>query len=289
MALVLAFMPAVETRAATYPKVMITSATVDDSELIITIANMSSNTNVSDVLVSFAENDDIVLPAEGKSNQAYISDIKAGYQVEITFPVTINGAGKSAAKVDFDIQYAVPVGEGNFIQQSNKASISLDLTTAKNSLAITNLSIPREGYLYEKGLLSFTYSNSSAEDINDLKVTVTGLNNGTPQTYSIGNVKTKKSGYFETYLDFNTSGNREVGISYSYTTATGEEVSSSDIITYISVSERIVAVPDVSVQEDQSEVAQSTGFNMGYVFIGIAGLLVVICAILAITSARKNK
>lgn len=289
LALVVLLMPSVKAEAASIsnPKVVVEKVDFKDSIMTVTLTNMSHSVNVSDVLLTYESEKDVVVPVDGQANQAYIDAIAAGASATVEFPVAVKNAGSTSTRVDFNIEY---VDSATDVQKSNKAFTVLDLTSVSGNLTISNVSFPREGYLYEKGLVSFTYKNATDSDISDLKLIVSGLNDGGVETYNVGDVKAKKTGYFETYLSFNTLGSRDVVVAYSYTTADGEDIVSEGTIYSTYVSERITEDTKPVVTDEPTDTdTNQKDFNMSYVFIGLAGLLVIICIIIAVTSARKNK
>lgn len=289
MTVVLLLMPSLKAEAAsiTNPKVIIEQVDFKDSVITVKLANKSNSVAVTDVLVSYGAEKDVVVPVDGQSNQAFVSSIKASGVETVEFPVVIKTVGNTSAKVEFTIEYVVA---SNDAQKSNRSFIMLDLTSAGGNLTISNVSFPREGYLYEKGLVSFTYKNATDSDISDLKLIVSGLNDGNVETYSVGDVKAKKNGYYETYVSFNTLGNRDAVVAYSYTTADGEEVISEGTLYSTYVSEKITSSTDsIATVNPSDDSNEKSGLNVSFIFIAIAGVLVVICAILAINSTRKNK
>lgn len=289
LAVVLLMMPSVKVEAASVsnPKVIVEKVAFNESIISVTLKNMSTTADVTDVLLTYASEKDVVVPMDGLSNQVFIASIKASDSVTVDLPVTVKNAGSTSAKVEFNIEYVVA---SNDSQKSNQAFIMLDLSTAGGSITVSNVSFPREGYLYEKGLVSLTYKNATDADITDLKLIVSGLNGDNIEVYNIGDVKAKKTGYFETYLSFNTAGTRNVVLAYSYTTSDGEEVISEGTVYSTDVTEKKVEVvnPVADTNDEKVEPIQPR-FNMSYVFIGLAGVLVTICIVLVVISFRKKK
>lgn len=289
LAIVILMVPSVKVEASSInnPKVVIEQVDFSDSVITVTLANKSNSVAVTDVLLSYEADKDVVVPADGQSNQAFISSIKASGTATIELPVVIKAGGNTSAKVEFTIEYVVSSTD---VSKSNKSFIMLDLTSAGGNLTVSNVSFPREGYLYEKGLVSFTYKNTTESDISDLKLIVSGLNDGNVETYTVGDVKAKKTGYFETYVSFNTVGNRDVVVAYSYETADGETVFTDGTLYSTYVSEKAsVTVDPIATAYPTQDNDEGKGFNVSFIFIGLAGVLVVICVILAINSTKKNK
>lgn len=287
VAVVLLMLPSVKAEAAsiTNPKVVVEKVDFKDSVINVTLANKSNSVAVTDVLLSYESEKDVVVPVNGQSNQVFVSTIKANDSVTVELPVLVKNSGATAAKVEFKIEYVVASTD---VQKSSNSFIMLDLSSVGGNLTISNISFPSEGYLYEKGLVSFTYKNATDSDITGLKLMVSGLNDGNVEIYNVGDVKAKKTGYYETYLSFNTLGARDVVVAYAYTTSEGEEVVSEGTIYSTYVSERMTETVIPSTQPTEESNVEK-GFNISYVFIGLAGILVVICAVLAINSTRKNK
>lgn len=289
MAVILLMMPSVKAEASSMnnPKVVIKEVNYKDSVITVTLANMSSSVAVTDVLLSYEAEKDVVVPADGQSNQAFVSSIKASGTTTVELPVVVKSVGNTSAKVKFNIEYVVSSTD---VQKSNSSFIMLDLSTAGGNLTVSNVSFPQDGYLYEKGLVSFTYKNTTESDISDFKLIVSGLNDGNVETYTVGDVKAKKNGYFETYVSFNTVGNREVVVAFSYVTAEGDEVFTDGTLYSTHVSEKITdAVSPISGVDASADSTEETKLNISYLFLGLAGIAVIICAVLAITGARKNK
>lgn len=287
VAVVLLMLPSVKAEAAsiTNPKVIVEKVDFKDSIINVTLANKSNSVAVTDVLLSYESEKDVVVPVNGQSNQVFVSTIKANDSVTVELPILVKNSGATSAKVEFKIEYVVASTD---VQKSSDSFIMLDLSSVGGNLTISNVSFPGEGYLYEKGLVSFTYKNATDSDITGLKLMVSGLNDGNVEIYNVGDVKANKTGYYETYLSFNTVGNRDVVVAYAYTTVDGEEIISEGTIYSTYVSEKLTETV-VPTTEPTTETATNGGFNISYVFIGLAGILVVICAVLAINSTRKNK
>lgn len=289
-----------EAASVSYPKIVVESVTTDGNKVFIgdevplhvTLKNMSNKVAVTEVLLTYSSEEDVIVPIEGQSNQVFVSEIKAGEEMAADFSVKVTETKDTFAKINFDIKYVITVfddlGRPSYSQQTNSSYAVLDIYSEEKVLTISNLSVPVDGALYEKGLISFNYANTATTDITDFKVTVAGLNDNEPEVFSIGDIKSKKTGYFENYITYSVTGNRTVSITFSYTNSDGEEIV-SDVAQFVtSVYEKTVTAPDVeNVEEDNLD--ETRGVNLSLVFLGIACILGLMCIFFALSNARKNK
>lgn len=266
-----------------YPKVIITEYSTpddmkegEDTVLTITIKNTSTKTDVKDILVSLSSASSTIMPVEGKSNQAYIAEIKKGASYDLELPVIIDSAGNKYkyAQANISIIYSAE----NNVSFSNSVTLSIPFEHI-SSLMVNNIYMAQTAVAGTSSLANIAYTNNGGTDIETVTLYVEG--DGFNGKYSLPAVKAGGSNYADVYLLFTEPGNYNVSTRIVFTDEIGNSFEMKGGSHAISVAPMPTQAPA------QTEEPAPGGMDMYKIFLYIA-IIAVLGTVITIV-VRKSK
>ncbi len=297
MALLLIVMVGVHTleaKAATKPQVIISSYTLDDeiefgkeTNLHLNITNESGRVGVKGILITYVSENNTIVPAQGKSNQVYITSIEPGQTTAVDVPVVFNNSGDFFGQASFTIEYSVENRE----PFTNQSYIVFPFTES-GVLDIKNVNVATNASIGAKSLVGVNYTNNSESLIRGVKLVVSGDVEGERVETKLGDVTAQRNGYFETYVVYKHEGANKIKISLVYEDEKENSyvANGGEYTVMVSKDNDVVDEGRGSGVADNGQSENNSNVDMHKFFIGLAIILVVVLVVVAIVQVvRKRK
>ncbi|MBE5905178.1 MAG: hypothetical protein E7277_00090 [Lachnospiraceae bacterium] len=297
MALLLMVMVGVHTleaKAATKPQVIISSYTLDDeiefgkeTNLHLNITNESGRVGVKGILITYVSENNTIVPAQGKSNQVYITSIEPGKTAAVDVPVVFNNSGDFFGQASFTIEYSVENRE----PFTNQSYIVFPFTES-GVLDIKNVNVATNASIGAKSLVGVNYTNNSESLIRGVKLVVSGDVEGERVETKLGDVTAQRNGYFETYVVYKHEGANKIKISLVYEDEKENSyvANGGEYTVMVSKDNDVVDEGRGSGVTDNGQSENNSNVDMHKFFIGLAIILVVVLVVVAIVQVvRKRK
>ena len=159
----------------------------------------------------------MVFPAYGIDNQFFIGTLEGGASTTIEVPV-VTTSQLTGEYVDLTCSLIYEIGGNKITNASNMALPTQNIS----AVAVSAVDVSTHASLNGKSLLSITYSNNSAENINDAVLSVEGNVSETTRIIDLGSIVAGKSYTKDCYVIFTETGEQTITINLKYTNGNGD-------------------------------------------------------------------
>lgn len=277
--------------ATTKPQVVVSEYSLseefqygEETTIKVSLKNMSKESKVNGVLVTYNSANNSVIPAKGTSNQVYIEQIGAGQLQMLEIPVVILESSDGYGSMNFSMEY---MADGqNLLTNSSYIAFPLGL----NLLTVNTINVITNTTVGAASLVSVGFENSKTEEIQDVRLVISGDVENGEQTKNIGTVSAGQNKFAETSVTYDTAGTKNISVSLAFNDLNGNShvVSIGDYQVTVTdgTGENVQQTPE-SGTEDPS--TNGLSFNLSIIFLGLAIVLIIILVLLVIVGSRKKR
>jgi hypothetical protein len=237
------------------------------------IKNANKHSAVTGLVAVVSSSSGLIYPKYGIDNQFVVGSLAGGASATIEIPVV--AASKLAGEyVDFTCNLNYAIGG---VKLSNSSTMILP-TQNMSAVVINTIDMSANASLNGKSLLSISYSNNSAENVNDAVLVVTGSVSNETRLIDLGSVAAGKSYNKDCFITFTETGEQTVTIALEYTTGNGERVE-HELGSYI-----------VNVVEQNAPDQTAGALNPVFILVGriVSVVAVLVAAIVIFVYVKKR-
>lgn len=244
-----------------------------EANVSLTLQNTNKSVGVIDLVISVSSDSGKVYPKYGDDNQFYVGDLGAGEATTVTIPIVIDSSF-SGDYVDFNCNMTY-VMSGKKI--TNSSTMTLPALSAE-VISVNSLEVSAHAVKNNQSLLSISYSNKGADNINDAVVVVEGSVSEATKEIDLGTVAAGKAYNKDCNIIYTESGEQTVTIMLKYTDVNGEQVQ-SDLGTF-----------RVTVAEENASTIIEKEKNPYLVWIGrgISAVALIIAVVASLLYIKKH-
>lgn len=205
----------------------------------LTLVNANTYTAANNLVIIVNSNSGMIYPTYGNDNQYYIGKLEAGKKTELEVPMIAN-SNLTGDYIDLSCNM-IYESAGNRI---NNTSTMVLPTQNISNIVVSSIDVSAHGTLNGKSLLSISYANNSAGNINDAVLRVDGNVSDTTKDIELGTIIAGKSYTKDCNVIFTESGAQTISIKLIYTDINGQSIE-SDLGTFnVTVGEESGSVLD---------------------------------------------
>lgn len=180
-------------------------------ELMLTLKNTSDKDDVYSVLLTGRDNNGLIEPVYGGTNQQYVDKIPAGKEKVVTFKLML-ASRATTDKISYTINREFVDKQNG--QYNNDAIINIPVK--KNlSMKIQNYVIPKVVQVDKSTKINITYENNSNNRLSNIVLTVSG-SGIEKQTINLDDLSPNTVAYKDVSVEFDKIGKQTVNMSISY-------------------------------------------------------------------------
>ena len=184
----------------------------------LTLHNTGASASANSVMMTISSESGMVYPVYGNDNQVYVGNIGAGRSKEVSIPLTI-GSNFMGDSVDLTCQFDYETAGA---QMTNSATLIIP-KSGGSTIGVKTISVSSHAIVNGKSLLSISYVNQSASNINDARLVVDGNVSKNSKNIKLDTIYSGKSYTEDFYVTFKKAGEQTVNVKLVYTDADGEE------------------------------------------------------------------
>lgn len=197
-----------------------TVAPGQDVTLRVDISNHGRYTRAQNITVSVVNNQGVVFPMEGKSNQAVIGNMDAQESLSIEMELTI--AEDIGKETQLTLVFYFVYMDVSIAEASNESYISIPIEEVC-SLGIDKLDLSDNCYKEENAILSSTIMNDGNAAVENAVLHVTGNVEGGSYEYELGNIGQGATRFYDHSIRFLQDGAQQIEAYLSYFDGNGNE------------------------------------------------------------------
>ena len=162
-------------------------------------------------------------------------------------------------------------------------------------MVVKSVNVPGEVSLTGTSLVSAYFLNASDKDMFNTELVITGEIAGGEKTASLGTVSAKRNAYGETYVSFESVGNKVINLSIRYEDANGEnheetigqyQLSVSDTSS-VNTSVTSVSTSDSINNNNNGAIGNMSMATLLLIASGVIVLIIIVVVIINVTRKRK--
>lgn len=221
----------------------------DDFTLVFTLKNASQSYNISNLKIVARSDGGVFIPQYGTTNQFYIQSLPAQQEEEITYSL------KAASEKSGDYELNLFLEYENDLGQMFTETIMLWLPISNSaSIEIDSLVVPGRAEIGNKVPVSVRFTNTSSEDIANVKLVIEGDIEGEKVEFAMGELRAGKTNFVDHKIVFTDTGEKILNV-YFICTYKNNHVYEADPI------EVAVSVEDNSLQTGITGANDSAGLT----------------------------
>ena len=180
--------------------------------------NTSDTYSASSIIMTMTSSSGMIYPVYGTDNQIYVGTIGAGKTKTVSVPVTVSSFFRLDS-VDITCQF-------DYISSNNKLGNTSTIVipaSGGTTLGVKSIDLSSHAIVNGKSLLSISYVNQSASNINDARLVVDGNVSKNSKNIKLDTIYSGKSYTEDFYVTFKKAGEQTVNVKLVYTDSDGEE------------------------------------------------------------------
>ncbi len=244
-----------------------------EANVSLTIRNANRNTEAGNLVVTVSSNSGMVYPKYGDDNQFYVGNLGAGKTATVTIPIVV-ASTFVGDYVDFNCNLTYVIGNKKITNSSTMILPGL----SSEVIAVNTLEVSAHAVKNNQSLLSISYSNKGADNINDAVVVVDGNVSESTKEIDLGTVVAGKAYNKDCNIIYTESGEQTVTVTLKYTDVDGEQVQ-SDLGTF-----------RVTVAEENASTIIEKEKNPYLVWMGrgISAVALIMAAVVSFLYVKKH-
>lgn len=244
-----------------------------ESVVLMTLHNANKITEATNLTVIVKSDSGMVYPQYGGDNQFYVGNLKAGSSTTISIPIVVSSTFLGEY-VDFtcDLVY---VSGGKKITSTSTMILP---GPSSEDIVVNSLEVSAHAVKGNQSLLSISYHNKGADNINDAALIVDGNISESTNKIDLGSITAGKTYNKDCNIIFTESGDQTISVKIEYKDVEGETVQ-SDLGTF-----------KVTVAEENGPTITEEEANPYLVWGGrcISLVALIVVAIVALMYVKKH-
>lgn len=247
----------------------------EEFDLTLKLRNTSQFYDVYSVVVSAADEAEMIYPIYGNSNQVYTNRVYARNSSEVVFHLQ---AADTITQSVIPLEITITYNDNYFIEKQSNTTVLYLPVRLDGDLNIISCAVPESISVGTKARVSVSYENTGLKTLHNIRMKVTrrksdGNNSSVTNLYSLSGGEKSTA---EVYIDCNEEGSIPITISFTYEDEQGKTYETEGMAYGIRVTSKQVEAEEENVTIIGGGVSFFTYLILAAIVIIAIGILVII-------------